>query len=172
MGYCSASDISSLTKNLLGSSGSFDSSTCPTVAQVNAWITSGCGVIESTLAGAKYSVPVASGTAAYDWLRNLNALYGAAWAEMSRTNVTLEPNQRTRGQVFLEEFWSQLEKLTKGDLTLAGLGRTSQGKLYVGGISISDKQLREGNTDRVPPKFHKGLGSFPGTIEPGATTAS
>ena len=114
-------------------------------------------------------MPVAGGTTAYDWLGQLNALYGAAYSEMSRTNVTLGPGERTRGQVYLEQFWAGLGKLCDGDMTLAGLSRSSTaGILYTGGISITDKEGREDDSDRVKPKFFKGLGSFPGTTTPTA----
>jgi len=38
--------------------------------------------------------------------------------------------------------------------TLRGLGSTSA---YAGGISLSDKDTQESNTDRVPPKFTRNL---------------
>ena len=172
MSYAGASSVAALCKNLLGGRPGFSTSTCPTINEVNSWLSSGCAIIESTLAGCKYTVPVANGTTAYDWLAQLNALYGAAYAELSRTNVTLAPGERTRGQVYLEQFEMGLGKLCNGDFTLAGLSRTTSGKLYTGGISIGTKQTYESNSDRVGPKFFKGLGRFDETIEPGSTTAS
>jgi len=35
---------------------------------------------------------------------------------------------------------------------------------YAGGISISDKNTREANIDRVEPDFFKGQDDFPGTV--------
>jgi hypothetical protein len=134
---------------------------------VNAWLSSGCGIIESTLGGCRYDTPVATGTAAYDWLKNLNSLYAAGNVEMSRSNVTLGPGERTRGQVFLEMFWEQLGKVCDGDLSLAGLTRSSSGKLYVGGTKVSIKQTWESDSDRVSPRFSRGQFDFPGTLDPG-----
>lgn len=170
MAYCSASTVAGLCRNLLGQEGGFSFSSCPTINDVNQWLSSGCSIIESQLAGCKYTVPVAGGTAAYDWLAHLNALYGAAYAEMSRTTVTLGPQERTRGQIYLEQFWNQLNMLCKTDFTLAGLTRTTAGTLYVGGISVTEKDTYENNADRVPPRFFRGLGRFSDTVQPTANT--
>lgn len=171
MAYCSASAVAGLCRNLLGQEQAFSFSSCPTINDVNQWLSSGCSIIESQLAGFKYTVPVSNGTAAYDWLAHLNALYGAAYAEMSRTNVTLGPQERTRGQIYLEQFWNQLTMLGKTDFTLAGLSRTTYGTLYTGGVSVADKNANEDNIDRVPPRFFRGLGRFSDTIQPTANTS-
>lgn len=172
MGYCAASDVGSLTKNILGSQTMFSSSTTPTIQEVNTWISTGCNLIETALNGGGYSTPVASTTTIYGHLRHCNSLYAAGMVELSRTNVTLAPGERTRGQVFFEMFEDCLSSLLKQDLTLAGITRQSSGKLYTGGISISDKQSRESDTDRVNPRFNRGQFDYPGTIGPNSGTAS
>ena len=169
MPYSSASSVARLCKNLLGPERNFSVSTCPTSVEVDTWLSSGCSIIETVLAGHKYTVPVASGTVAYGWISDLNTLYGAGMTELARTNVTLGPGERTRGQYFLESFFDQLEMMVSGkmgDLTLAGLGRTSQGTLYAGGISVSAKQTFEQDLDRVNPRFAKSMFRFPGTLDP------
>ncbi len=178
MAYASASGVAAYTRNLLGPDKIYTESSCPTLNSIDGWLSSGCSVIETVLSGAKYTTPVPTTAGVYGWVSELNALWAAAHAELSRTNVTLSPGERTRGQVMLEYFWSELEKLILGiggngnDLTLVGLTRTSVGKLYVGGISVSDKQLWESDTDRVTPRFATGLFSFPGTIKPTARSSS
>ena len=172
MAYASASTVSVYCKNLLGPDKIFTESSCPTVTAVNSWLSSGCSVIETVLSGAKYTTPVPVTSGVYGWVAELNALWAAAHAEMSRTNVTLSPGERTRGSVMYDYFWSELEKLVLGiggngnDLTLVGLTRTSVGKLYVGGISYADKNTWESDTDRVKPAFFRQMGRFPGTIDP------
>ena len=172
MAYCAASTVSGYCRNLLGPDKIFTESSCPTLNSVESWMSSGCSVIETVLSGAKYTTPVPVTSAVYNWVAELNALWAAAHAEWSRTNVTLSPGERTRGQVLYDYFWSELEKLILGiggngnDLTLVGLTRTSVGKLYVGGISYSDKNTWESDTDRVRPSLFKGIGRFPGTIDP------
>lgn len=171
--YAAASNVAGLCKNILGPERVFSTSTCPNKASVDAWLSSGCAVIETYLGGAMYDVPVASGTVAYDWIRDLNALYGAAMVEMSRTNVTLAPGERTRSQIMWEWFWDQLEKIMESDLTYAGATRSSTGgKIYAGGISIADKQTYESDSDRVIPRFGRGMHDFPGTLKPSISTGS
>lgn len=171
MPYSSASAVAALTRNLTGNK-QFSTSTCPTIEEVKTWLSSGCAIIESRLTGCKYSVPVTAGTVAYDWLGQLNTLYAAGYAEMSRATATTEPGQRTIGQVYLDQFWSQLDMLCKGDLTLAGLERTSQGVVYAGGTKVDTKQTWEQDTNRVPPRFSRNQGKPVGRLDPGGTTAS
>lgn len=175
MAYSAASSVAKLTKNILGPEKNFSFSTCPTVTEVDTWLSSGCSIIETVLTANTFVVPVASGTVAYGWLSDLNTLYAAAWVENARTNTTLGPGERTRGQWMLSEFWDQLDRLVSGklgDLTLAGLSQVSSGTLYAGGISVADKQTYEADTDRVQPRFFKGIGRFDGTLDPQGNTAS
>ena len=157
MPYASTSNVAPLCQNVLGGASNFSASSSPTETSVCAWLSSGCSVIESYLAGRGYSVPVGAGTVAYSWLTDLNALYAAAYVEMSRSNVTLGPGERTRGQVFDEMFWRNLNHLGARDLTVAGIARSSYAKLYVGGISVDDKQSIESNSDRVKPRFARNI---------------
>jgi hypothetical protein len=170
MGYSSASDVASYTGNILAGQKTFTISTCPNLTQVNSWISSGCAVIESTLKDVGYGLPVPVSSEAYQWLKDLNALYAAARVEMYRTNLTLQPGERTRGQVFDEMFWDQLKKLKEIDLSLLGVSRASAGKLFVGGISVASKQTYEDDSDRVGPRFNRGMFDFEGTIQPGGST--
>ena len=121
---------------------------------------------------ALHSVPVASTVRAYNWVKELNALYATARAELSRTNVTLVPGERTRGQVFLEMFWEDLHSFVAMNLTSVGVGRTSTAQIYVGGISQTDKDTYDEDSDRVPPRFRRGQFEFPGTVRADTTTAS
>ncbi len=170
MTYSSASHVSGLCANLLSGASNFSTSSSPTLSAVNNWLSSGCSVIESYLSSYRYTTPVASTAAAYNWLENLNTLYAAAMAETSRTNITLGPGERTRGRVMLDQFWTELKEMVKLDLTSMGVTRSSDGALYVGGISIADKETYEDDTDRVAPKFTKGMFDFPGKI--GSESAS
>ncbi len=179
MSYSTASGVAAYcSKNLLGPDRLFTESTCPTLNQVEEYLSSGCAIIETVLAGARYATPVPATAGVYGWVSSLNALWAAAHAELYRMNTTMGPGERGRGQLLYDYFWSELEKLILGiggngnDLTLVGLTRTSVGKLYVGGISVSDKQLWESDTDRVTPRFATGLFSFPGTIKPTARSSS
>lgn len=170
--YASASDVASLCRNLLGSDYTFGSSSSPTITAVNSWLSSGCSIIESKIANAGYNTPIASNTILYKWLSDLNMLFAASRAEMSRINVTLSPGERTRGQVFEEMFWNQLNSLTTDfDLTTVGatpntstnsiLGQT----LWVSGTSIASKDTYKDDSDRVKPRFSAGMFNMPGTLD-------
>jgi len=172
MGYCSASDVSAICLGLLGGEEGFSTSTSPTLDQVNRWITSGCAVIETRLQGAGYSVPPGSTTSIYEALKDLNALYSAARAEMSRINAVLAPGMRTRGQLFRRMFWEELAEVLSMDLTQAGMSKASTAVLYAGGISEDDKQTVEAGTDRVEPRFGRAIFDYPGTTRADTTTTA
>ena len=173
MPYASASDVGTFCTNLLGAAGStFTTATNPTLGAVDVWLSSGCAVLETKLGSSGYTTPVASTAAAYGWLTNLNSLYAAARAEMSRANVTLRVGERTRGQVFDKMFWDELKRLLDMDLTFAGVGRSGTGTLYTGGISVADKRTYESNSNRVSPRFERGMFDFPETIRPDGTSGS
>ena len=172
MAYASASQVGSYTRNILGEFPTFTQSSCPTITQVNGWLSTGCAIIEARLAGAGYSVPVSAGVRAYDWISDLNAVFAAARAEMSRTVSTISPDERTRSSVLEDMFWSGLDQLSEIDLSSMGIDRASRGQMYAGGISVADKQTQEDDSDRVKPKFSKGMFRFPETVDPNGSTAS
>ena len=165
--YSSASNVAFLTPNLLSGASSFAESTKPpSGSAVDFWLSSACGIIETELSSHGFVTPVPAG-AVRDRLAGIETLYGAAMAEMARANVRLGPGERTRGQVFMEMFDDQLESLLKTDLTLAGVGALSAATPYAGGISSSDKDLMESDSDRVKPMFKRELMRFPGTTSAG-----
>lgn len=161
--YASASDVAVLTQNLIGKEETYTTSTSPTRGAVERWLSSGCAAIENKLRGAKYEMPPPVSSTIYSQLIDLNALFAAARAEQSRSNVVLGPGARTRAQVFMDEFWKELEMLCEQDLTLSGVSRVSSGQLFVGGISRADKRARATDSDMLPPRFSRGAFAFPGT---------
>jgi len=168
VGYCAASDVSGLAKNLIGEVDMFNTSTSPGISLVDSWISSGCGWIETAIQAHGYSVPVASTTSVYGHLKHCNSLFAAGMAEMSRTNVILAPGERSRGQVFYTMFKECMKDLFEtGDLTLVGLSKSSgKGKIYVGGIDVDDKDSRYADTSKVKARFVRGQFNFPETIQP------
>lgn len=153
MAYCSASDVAAYCPQLLDGASTFSGSTKPTDAQVTKFMTSGCALINNALTAKGYTPP-ASGTAAYEQLNEINALYAAAIAEMTRTNQRLAPGERTRGQVFQKMFRDELAEFLAQDLSRAGLSYTTAG--YVGGISETEKDNVNDDSDRVPNRFTTG----------------
>lgn len=164
MAYASASDVSAFCQNLLNSEDNFTSSTCPTLTEVNVFLSSGCSIIETTLASKGYSIPVLSSATAYDWIKQLNTFYAVAQAEMSRTNVITGPGERTRSQQFSTMFESGLDRLVQMDLTVMGVTRSEAGVMYAGGTKVSEKEDWDADTDRVKPRFRRGQFASPGTL--------
>ena len=165
--YASASDVSILCRNLLNGEDGFSASSSPSLTAINTWLSSGCSVIESRLATDGYSVPILQDTLLYGWLKELNALFGASKAEYSRLNISVTPGERTRGQLFEDKFWKQLDALCAMDLTTIGAIRNestiSSMPLFVGGTSKSQKGSTKSNTDRVNPRFSKNMFDLPNT---------
>ena len=161
MAYAGIEHVSALCRNLLGDSPYFDTSSSPTAVDVEFWLNAGCGIIEAHIANLGYYTPIASNLPLYSWLSELNALYAASRAELTRINVTLGPGERTRGQVFDEMFNAQLKLLST--LNLSTMGATvipaggTTARLYAGGISALDKASYEHNTDRVTPRFKRNV---------------
>ena len=161
--YASASNVAGLCQNLLGGAATFGTSSSPTLEHVNNWLEQGYSAINTVLNSLGYSVPATSTATIYHRLTNLNTLYAAALAELSRINVTLSPGERTRGQVFMQMFDDGLAELNKMDLSTVGISAdTAMGTMYIGGTSIADKEANESDTDRVPRRFVRGMFNFPG----------
>ena len=169
MAYASASDVSSLTRSIMGSSASFDANTCPTSNQVSAWLSTGCAIIEAGLAEQGFGViPLSS--VAYGLAQQVNALWAAAFVEESRLNAIITDTQRTRGEMFMRQAEKMLDRLISLDLSRMGVAQA--GVPYAGGISKSDKQAVAADTDRVPSRFARGQFRNPlGVSEPFGTSA-
>ena len=167
MAYASASDVAGYTPNLVSPASTFDSSTSPAVAQVNNWLSAGCAVINTRLAGAGYAaIPATSGV--YDIARDANALYAAWRAERSRINTRVSADERTRADMFSKDFRFLLDELVSMDLSRSGVTATSVA--YSGGTSISDKNSVESDSDRVKPRFSRGMFSNPEGLSLGSAS--
>jgi hypothetical protein len=128
---------------------------------VNNWLDEGAAVIDAELAAHGYSIPVDSGASLYKKLRNMNAFYGAAMAEWSRTGGTTTAGAQTRAQQLESRFNKMLTVLCQDDLT--GMGLTQTSLMYAGGISTADKDSVASDTDRPTPIFQRGMHMNVGT---------
>lgn len=161
MAYCSASNVFSYVKNLIRGEVRFSEDSDPTLNEITWYMSTGCATIHTELSKNGWTVPAASGTALYDKLSDLNALYAAARAELSRVNVTVQPGERTRGQVYLQMFENDLTKLVESDLAdIGGELSTSDAEIYLGGVSEDNKDTYYDNTDRVPNRFRRSQFKF------------
>ena len=158
MGFCTTCHVYSHVFSLVKPASAFDTTTCPSLSDVEQWITTGCAVISTHLSGLGYGVP-SSGTAIYEMLGQANALWAAALAEDSRINARISTDERTRGDRFMRQFDKLMERVAAMDLSRAGLTQTSVA--YAGGISRGDVASVESNSDRVKPRFTRGRFSNP-----------
>lgn len=166
MAYAAASDVGALCANLLGSASEFESSTSPTLTQVNSWLSSGCAAINARYGGA---IPATSN--AYELARQANALFAAWFAERSRVNTRVAANERTRADMFKRDFDAVIEMLDLLDYDELGVDAGTSAA-WAGGISRADKQTYEANSDRVKPRFSRGMLDYPGLSLSEGTTAS
>ena len=166
MSYASASDVGALTRNLLGAASAYDTTTCPTLTQVNMWLTTGCAVINSKLAAYGYAaIPTTSG--AYGLAQQAEACYGAWMAERSRQSARTGDDERTRAEAFKKDFDYLLKLLSELELDRMGVDTVDATTLlYAGGISISDKASTEAEGDRVKPRFTRDMFKNPESLFP------
>ena len=164
MSYSSASDVAAYCPGLTDSSGSFTATSRPPTSAVERFLSSGCALIETSLEAAGYSMPVPASATVYDYVVDLEAIYGAARAETSRRVGRISADERTRARMFMDDFKAGLKALVAMNLDQAGLSVSGAGALYAGGISIDDKDTVESDSDRVEPRFKRGLLRHPGTV--------
>lgn len=165
MTYGSASGVASYTPNLVGEELTFTKTTIPTDTQVERWLSAGYALINGRLAGRGYGMPVPQAATVYSLVVDLEELYAAARAESARMSARIGPDERTRSQMFMQQFKDGMKELLSMDLSRAGLSHT--GKLYAGGISKSDKDAVDADADRVQPRFKRGMWRVPGEVRPG-----
>ena len=91
--------------------GLFYGDTTPTRVQVEAWLDQGAAVINRTLAGAGYTVPLLDTATAYPELTALNELYAAAYALMARGLDTVSGENENRSAAWMQMFHDRLEAL-------------------------------------------------------------
>lgn len=107
---------------LLPAIGTLSGSSTPTSAQVTAWLDEGAAVINRTLAGAGYTVPVLSTATVYAELTALNNLYAAAHAMMARGLDTVQGTDENRSGAWLERFATQLDAIARTPLPDVPIG--------------------------------------------------
>ena len=157
MAYASASDVAALCRNLANGGSTFDATTCPTGTQVNVWLTTGCAVINAHVSALGYTPPLTGD--AGEVAQQANACYAAWFAERSRHNARTSADERTRAEMFKKDFDELMKVIAALDLGRLGAEQTSVA--YAGGISVSDKETVESDTDRVSPRFFRGMFSNP-----------
>lgn len=160
MPYSSASRVAAMIPNLLNNASNFTDldtvhNVCtPGSAYLVGWQSAGCALIETKLKAAGFSTPVAVNDGLYDFIADTEATYVAYRAERANTSGRLAPGERGRAGELKHDFDSMLAEIVGIDLARAGMAYTAQ--WYVGGISDSEKDSVESDTDRVTSMFTRG----------------
>jgi hypothetical protein len=145
--------------------GTFDTSSTPTLAQVETFLTMGSGEIALKLVSNGYSqAQTESDTLTV--LERFNVMAAAELIELSRPTaggVFTESEPVSRLNAF-SSWRRQLDMLIKSNgLSALGANRTGTGQT-TGGISISDKEIIETDTDFEPLIFGKDRFQHPETV--------
>lgn len=90
-----------------------------------------------------------------------NPYYAAAYAAEAVAGVFSRQVDRSLGGMSLSNSQKATQYLALAQ-SLRRQGALQAGKPYAGGISVTDKQAQERNTDRVRPEFTKTLFDVPG----------
>jgi hypothetical protein len=117
MAYGTTAGVSAL----LPAIGALDATSVPTSAQVTTWLGEGSSQINRSLAGAGYTIPVASTATVYPEIAGLANLYAAAQAAIARGLDTVQGTDENRAETWLERFRVQLSALSASDLTTVGI---------------------------------------------------
>ncbi len=154
MAYAVSSCVAALCRNLVSGASDFSSSTSPNDSQVNGWLSSGCSLINAQLASKGYGV-IPTSSAAYELAAQANALYAGWLAERSRTHARTSAGERGRAGMLKDDFDAQMKVLL--DVALSRMGVSQTSTAYMGGQSVADKDSVVSNSDRVLPRFTRGM---------------
>ena len=162
MPYSTCARCADLIPNILDGASDFNnlgSQIRPTCDALIRFMSSGCALIETKLYSLGYTP--ATGTAMDDFLADLESLYVAFRAEQVRGSPRTAQGERTRADMFRRAFDDGLKQLESMDLTRLGLAHDA--RWYVGGISESERDSVQSDTDRVDPRFGRGQFDNPDT---------
>lgn len=141
MAYCDSDDVQRLIPNRR-----FDTSSKPTLAQVNSLITDVSNRIDAALRGAGFSVPVGAG-AGYDFLTHLNAVGAAALVERAIVDIPSGKESGT-GSVLQKQFDELLKQVVEGKVILAGASGGPQ--LASDLVHVTQSDNRSDGTEKEP----------------------
>ena len=114
----------------------------PTTAQVTAWLAEADAIIDRTVAGAGYAIPIASGTTLYTELAGLSNLYAAAYVLRAVGVDTATGVEEDRSEIWLRSFHDRLQSLSASDLTALGAAANGTGTAVQRRRRIRTLQLR------------------------------
>lgn len=159
MAYSTCAKLLAMIPNLTDNSASIDNmgaNVFPGSAALISFLSSGCSIINAKVRSMGYAPPITSSAEIYDYLGQLEALYGAWQAEAARSSPRTAQGERTRADQFKRAFEDGLKQLESMDLSRMGVGLDSTTDWYIGGISYDEKSTVESDADRIPTRFKRG----------------
>lgn len=156
MSYSTCAMVGGRIPNLINGASDIEN-TCdpklvPASATIVTFMSGGCALIQAKINAMGFAAPDAGGLLT-DWFGDIEADYAAWRAELSRSSPRTAKGERSRADDFRKAYEAALRSLDKMDLGMLGFTRLeAQGSgWYVGGVSVSDKEAVESNSDRVAP---------------------
>jgi hypothetical protein len=128
----------------------------PASATIVTFMSGGCALIQAKFNSMGYAAPGAGGTLS-DYLADIEADYAAWRAELARSSPRTAKGERSRADDFRKAYEAALRQLDKMDLSMLGFTPKESGGSgwYAGGISQSDKDVQEADTNRVDAAFKR-----------------
>jgi N-acetyl-anhydromuramyl-L-alanine amidase AmpD len=138
----------------LTNSGTFDSTTAPTLDQVQGFITDGYNLLNSLLARYGYGT-AQTDTEVVAALQPYNVFYAVAQVELCQPSVGGRPAEETRWYQFQKLFETAEEFVSSPEFARLGatVDNRALAQLAVGGVSIDRMDTVEDDSDRVIPAF-------------------
>ena len=173
MAYSTCSMVAGRIPNLLNGASDIEN-TCdpkllPASATIVTFMSGGCALIQAKINALGFEAPEAGGILT-DYLADIEANYAAWISELARSSPRTAKGERSRADDFRKAYEAGLRQLDKMDLSMLGLSlRTATGSgWYLGGQSVTDKQMAEADSDRVKPRIARG--QFADPSNPSAET--
>ena len=143
----------------------FSTTTQPTLAEVEEWLTAAYRIINVKLLEYGYAADQTD-TDVKGALQHYNALWAAAQVEFSQPSAGFTPEGENRGDKFLKMFDDELQKLINSrGFFLLGATKT-EGLLdavSAGGIRVADKRTLNDDSDFLKTRFRMGQFDDKGT---------
>ena len=158
MAFSTCAQVAALIPNLLNGASNLDDlaeDVRPASTAIRSFMSGGCALIIAKFNTMGFA-PAGGGVLA-DFLADIEANYAAWRSELARSSPRTAKGERSRADDFRKAYEANLRQLDKMDLTMLGfaLKEATGSGWYAGGISVSDKEAVESNTDRVQPRFKR-----------------
>lgn len=169
--YGSVAGVAAFVKHMTNAAGTFDTTTEPTLVEVEAFLDQACDTLNGYLARNRYVIPVTAARAV-DVLARYANLGAAAFCELSQRSAGYSDDENRRENKFLTLFERAESYIASGALQALGAAVQTDGVppplsgFRVGGATRTGQRLR-------PIFTRTGFGNDPtaerGDTEPGYT---